>query len=123
MKKYRVISMYTLSSHLNPKRMTCGDGLGGRTSFGKETSRCYVDAGGDDDEFGKKSATSTIQADAFLQSAMNVAEDQQMRLELQDLKIAVEADPLTHHAAKLKAFGICATSAPDLMNLLTARTS
>ena len=24
MKKYRVISMYTLSSHLNPKRMACG---------------------------------------------------------------------------------------------------
>ena len=97
-----------------------GDGLGGRISFGKEASRCYVDAGGDDDEVGKKSSTSTIQADAFLQSAMNVAEDQQLRFELQELKHAVEADPLTHHAAKVKAFGICATSAPDLMNLLTS---
>ena len=75
------------------RQRSSGDGLGGRISFGKETSRCYVDAGGDDDEFGKKSSTSTIQADAFLQSAMNVAEDQQMRLELQEVKNAVEADP------------------------------
>ena len=105
---------------LQPRQRSSGDGLGGRASFGKETSRCYVDAGGDDDEVGKKSSTSTIQADAFLQSAMNVAEDQQLRFELQELKHAVEADPLTHHAAKVKAFGVCATSAPDLMNLLTS---
>ena len=90
-----------------------GDGLG-------EVPRCFVSAGGDDDDSGKKTSKSTMQEDAFLQSAYNVSEDSTLRDELSDLKNSVESDPLSRHAAKIKAFGICATSAPDLMNLLTS---
>ena len=97
-----------------PLRMKSGgDGLG-------EVPRCFVSAGGDDDDSGKKTSKSTMQEDAFLQSAYNVSEDSTLRDELSDLKNSVESDPLSRHAAKIKAFGICATSAPDLMNLLTS---
>ena len=61
-----------------------------------------------------------MQEDAFLQSAFNVSEDPTLRDELRDLKNTVESDPLSRHAAKIEAFGFCATSSPDLMNLLTS---
>ena len=59
-----------------------GDGLG-------ENPRCYVSAGGDDDDSGKKASKSTMQEDAFLQSAFNVSEDPQMREELQLVTVTV----------------------------------
>ena len=61
-----------------------------------------------------------MQADAFLQSAYVVSEDEQMRFELRDLRNTVEANPLSHHTRKIQAFGVCAASSPDLMNILTS---
>ena len=79
-------------------------------------------ADGDDDDVSssRKASASTIQADAFLQSACVVSEDGQMRFELRDLKNTVEANPMSHHTRKIQAFGTCASSSPDLMNILTS---
>ena len=114
--------------NLNPKGLQQrggGDGLGGghASRLGEGiNSRCFVAADGGDDEvaIAGKTATSTMQADAFLQSAYNVSEDEQMRFELRELKNIVEANPLSFHTRKIQAFGVCATSSPDLMNILTS---
>jgi hypothetical protein len=73
-------------------------------------SRCFIAADGDDDDVpsSRKASTSTIQADAFLQSTCVVAEDEQMRFELRDLRNTVEANPMSQHTRKIQAFGICA---------------
>ena len=79
-----------------------------------------ADGGDDEVAIAGKTAASTMQADAFLQSAYNVSEDEQMRSDLSDLKNTVEANPLSFHTRKIQAFGVCAASSPDLMNILTS---
>ena len=87
--------------NFNPKGLQQrggGDGLGGghasRSGEGMN-SRCFVAADGGDDEvaIAGKTAASTMQADAFLQSAYNVSEDEQMRFELRELKNTRRGEP------------------------------
>ena len=109
----------------SPPQNGGGDSLGGHhVPRAGETlgSRCFIAADGDDDDVSssRKASASTIQADAFLQSACVVSEDEQMRFELRDLRSTVEANPMSHHTRKIQAFGMCASSSPDLMNILTS---
>jgi hypothetical protein len=108
-----------------PPHSSGGDGLGGHhapRAGDSLRSRCFMAAEGDDDDvqISSKAAASTIQADAFLQAAYVVSEDEQLRFELRDLRNTVEENPMSHHAKKIQAFGMCAASSPDLMNILTS---
>ena len=116
---------FNFNFNKNHQQKGGGDGLGGvYTSHAREGlgPRCFVAAGDDDDDRSgvRKAPASTIMADAFLQSAYVVSEDEEMRSALRDLRDTVEANPLSHHTRKIQAFGVCATASPDLMNILTS---
>ena len=102
-----------------------GDGFGSNNVFSgytSESGRGYTASGYDDEEVGssKKAQGASAMNDAFLQSAYAVAMDEQQLDQLRHLKATLEADPLTRHASKVKAFGVCASGSADMMNILTS---